>query len=92
MLLGWFLGQSLEPGVLYYAILLLTLFLSFATEPVHPGFLMFFFMVLISMGWQGLDMEKVNLNFYERLLGEGTGVVIAMLAIGFLQRIQSQPE
>ncbi|MGI9530011.1 FUSC family protein [Lutimonas sp.] len=92
MILGWILSSNLEPGLLYYSILLLALFLSFAMEPVHPGFLMFFFMVLISMGWQGLDNSEVNLNFYERLLGEGTGVLIAMVAIGFLQWLQSRQD
>lgn len=90
MILGWLLSKNLEPGLVFYSILLLALFLSFATEPVHPGFLMFFFMVLISMGWQGLDNSKIDLNFYERLLGEGTGVLIAIVAIGFLQWLQSR--
>jgi hypothetical protein len=45
---------------------------------------MFFFMLLIAMGWQGLEIEQLNLTFWERLLGEGVSVLIAMVAIAFL--------
>ena len=76
MLLGMVIGGMLDPGLLYYTILIAAFFLCFAAMPVHPGLFMFFFMLLIAMGWQGLETEQLNLTFWERFLGEGVGVFI----------------
>ena len=90
MLLGMMIGGLLDPGLLYYAILIAAFFLCFAAMPVHPGFFMFFFMLLIAMGWQGLATEQLNLTFWERFLGEGVGVLIAMVAIALLHWQQTR--
>ena len=51
---------------------------------------MFFFMFLIALGWTTLDPATLDLTFWERVLGEGVGVAIAMLAIGFLHWLQTR--
>ncbi len=83
--LGLFVSQLVSPGLLLDAIAVVAFFLCFAAAPVHPGFLMFFLLFILALGWAGLDTETLDLTFWERFLGEGIGVVIAMAAIGFLQ-------
>ena len=51
---------------------------------------MLFFMFIISLGWSSLDPETLNLTFWERIGGEGLGVIIAMIAIGYLHWLQTR--
>ncbi len=46
---------------------------------------MFFFVLFVAMGWQGLDAEVFDLTLRERFYGESAGVVVALGAIVFLQ-------
>ena len=47
-------------------------------------------MVFVAIGWQGLDPEAFDLTVAERLYGETDGVIVAMLAIMFLQWWQNR--
>jgi len=89
-LLGLIIAKLLGPGLLLHVIVIAAFFLSFATMAIHPGFFMFFFLLLLSIGWQGLETETLNLTFWERLSGETTGVLIAMTAIAALQWWQNR--
>jgi hypothetical protein len=51
---------------------------------------MFFFMIFVAIGWQGLEREAFELTLRERFYGEIAGVVTAMLAIVFLQWWQNR--
>lgn len=87
---GYAAAQILEPGLTTEIVTLAALFMSFAAMNVNPGLFMFFFMFLIALGWTALDPETLNLTFWERVSGEGVGVAIAMLAIGFMQWLQTR--
>ena len=88
--MGLIIARLLGPGSVLDFIVIAACFLSFATIAIHPSAFMFFFLLLLSIGWQGLETEALNLTFWERLLGESSGVIIAMAAIGVLQRWQSR--
>jgi len=88
--LGLTLAQFITPGAASAAILIGAFFLCFAAGGIHPAAFMLFFMFIISFGWSSLDLETLNLTFWERLAGEGIGIVIAMLAVTLLQRLQVQ--
>ena len=90
MLLGAAASQYLPPGLVTDIVVILGFFLCFATMGINPGLFMFFFMFIIALGWNSLDPETADLTFWERYIGEGVGVVIAMLAIGFLQWLQTR--
>ena len=47
-------------------------------------------MLLLAIGWHGMEVEKLDLTFWERVSGETVGVVIAMAAIAFLQWQQNR--
>jgi hypothetical protein len=47
-------------------------------------------MVFVAIVWQGLDPEGLDLTVTERLYGESAGVMVAMLAIMFLQWWQNR--
>ena len=83
-------AQALEAGLATDALTIALLFMSFASMGVNPGLFMFFFMFLIALGWTAFDPETLDLTFWERVSGEGVGVAIAMLAIVFLQRVQTR--
>ena len=87
---GYAAAQILEPGLTTEIVTLVALFMSFAAMGVNPGLFMFFFMFLIALGWTALDTETLDLTFWERVSGEGVGVAIAIIAIGFLQWLQSR--
>jgi hypothetical protein len=87
---GYAAAQILEPGLTTDIVTLVALFMSFAAMGVNPGLFMFFFMFLIALGWTALDPETLDLTFWERVSGEGVGVAIAIIAIGFLQWLQSR--
>jgi hypothetical protein len=87
---GYAAAQILEPGLTTEIVTLVALFMSFAAMGVNPGLFMFFFMFLIALGWTALDPETLDLTFWERVSGEGVGVAIAIIAIGFLQWLQSR--
>ena len=84
IMLGFAVSQSLPSGLTTDAIVITAFFLCFATGGINPALFMLFFMFIISLGWNSLDPETLNLTFWERVAGEGLGVGIAMLAIGFL--------
>ena len=88
--LGYAAAQFLEPGIVTDVVSVAALFLCFAAMNVNPGLFMFFFMFLIALGWTSLDPATLNLTFWERVTGEGVGVIIAMLAIGLMHRIQTR--
>ena len=90
LFLGYAAAQVLEPGIITDVVSVAALFLCFAAMNVNPGLFMFFFMFLIALGWTSLDPETLNLTFWERVTGEGVGVVIAILAIGFLHWLQTR--
>ena len=90
LFLGYAAAQVLEPGIVTDIVSVAALFLCFAAMNVNPGLFMFFFMFLIALGWTSLDPETLDLTFWERVTGEGVGVVIAMLAIGFLHWLQTR--
>jgi hypothetical protein len=83
--LGLIISKLVGPGLLMYIIVIAAFFFSFATMAIHPGFFMFFFLLLLAIGWQDLETETLNLTFWERLSGETAGVLIAMTAIAVLQ-------
>ena len=87
---GYAAARILEPGLTTEIVTLVALFMSFAAMGVNPGLFMFFFMFLIALGWTALDPETLDLTFWERVSGEGVGVAIAIVAIGFLQWLQSR--
>ena len=84
-MLGFALSQFLGPGLGVSVVAVIACFLCFATMAVHPGAFMFFFMVLMAVGWHSLEGERLDLTFWERILGEVTGVAIAMVALTLLQ-------
>jgi len=84
-LTGLFLASVLGSGIVLDALMIIACGLSFAAIAVHPGAWMYFFMVFVAIGWQGLDPEAFNLTVAEKLYGETAGVVAAMMAIMFLQ-------
>ena len=84
-LTGLFLASVLGYGIGLDALMVIACGLSFAAIAVHPGAWMYFFMVFVAIGWQGLDPEAFDLTVAERLYGETAGVMVAMLAIMFLQ-------
>ena len=90
VLLGYAASQYLEPGLVTDAVAVGALFLCFAAMGVNPGLFMFFFMFIIASGWSALDPETLNLTFWERISGEGVGVIIAMLAIGYMHWRQTR--
>ena len=85
ILLGLLIGKLLGQGLLLNVIMIVACGLSFATMSVHPGAWMFFFMIFVAIGWQGLEPETFDLTLRERFYGEIAGVVTAMIAIVFLQ-------
>ena len=86
----WAFYLSVPPGWALDLIVIAAFFMCFAAMPVHPGFFMFFFMLLLAIGWHGMEAEKLDLTFWERVSGETVGVVIAMAAIAFLQWQQNR--
>ena len=90
IVMGTFVSQILPPGLITDAVAIAAFFLCFATGGINPALFMFFFLFIISLGWSSLDPEILERTFWERIGGEGLGVVIAMLAIGFLQKVQSR--
>ena len=90
MLLGLALAPLVTPGIMTTVVVLGAFFLCFAAEGIHPSAFMFFFTFIVTLGWASLDPAALALNINERLLGEGTGIVIALLAISLLQRIQAR--
>ena len=90
IMLGAWASQHLPVGWARDAIVIAAFFLCFAAGGVHPALFMLFFMFIISLGWNSLDPETLNLTFWERFGGESIGVVIAMLAIGFLHWLQTR--
>ena len=91
-LTGLFLASVLGSGIVLDALVVIACSLSFAAMAVHPGAWMYFFMVFVAIGWQGLDPEAFDLTVAERLYGETAGVVAAMVAIMFLQWWQKRRE
>jgi len=91
-LTGLFLASVLGSGIVLDALMVIACGLSFAAMAVHPGAWMYFFMVFVAIGWQGLDPEAFDLTVAERLYGETAGVVAAMVAIMFLQWWQKRRE
>ena len=89
-LLARSVAKLLGPDLLLEVIVVAACFLSFATMAIHPSFLMVCFTMLLAIGWQGFESEKLNLTFWEKLSGETVGVVIAMAAIAFLQWWQNR--
>lgn len=90
ILLGLLIAKLLGPGLLLDVIMIAACGLSFATMAVHPGAWMFFFMIFVAIGWQGLEPEAFDLTLRERFYGEIAGVVAAMVAIVFLQWWQNR--
>jgi hypothetical protein len=87
---GFFLASVLGFRIVLDILMVIACGLSFAAIAVHPGAWMYFFMVFVSIGWQGLDPEAFDLTVAERLYGETAGVMVAMLAIMFLQWWQNR--
>ena len=90
--LGMYAAQYLPPGLVTDAVVIGVFFLCFAAGGVNPALFMMFFLFIISLGWSSLDPETLDLTFWEKVGGEGLGVVIAMIAIAFLQQLQSGKE
>jgi uncharacterized membrane protein YccC len=90
VVLGLLIANLLGPGLLLDVMMVAACGLSFATMAVHPGAWMFFFMIFVAIGWQGLAPEAFDLALRKRFYGESAGVVAAMVAIVFLQWWQSR--
>jgi hypothetical protein len=88
--LGLLIAKLLGPGLMLDVIMIAACGLSFGTMAIHPGAWMFFFMIFVAIGWQGLEREAFDLALRERLYGEIAGVVTAMVAIVFLQWWQNR--
>jgi hypothetical protein len=80
-LTGLFLASVLGSGIVLDALMVIACGLSFAAIVVHTGAWVYFFMVFVAIGWQGLDPEALDLTVAGRLYGETAGVMVAMLAI-----------
>ena len=87
--LGLTIGQLLGSGLIIQIILIAFCFLSFATAGIHPSALMFFLTAVTALGWQGMEQDQLSLTVGELLSGETVGVLIAVVAIAFLQRWQT---
>ena len=84
-LTGLFLAGVLGPGIVLDSLMVIACGLKFVVIAVHPGAWMCFFMVFVAIGWLGLNLETIDLTVTERLYGETVGIMVAMLAIIFLQ-------
>ena len=89
-LTGLFLASALGSGIVLDILMVIACGLSFAAISVHPGAWMYFFMVFVAIGWLGLDPGAFDLTVAEKLYGETAGVMVAMLAIMFLQWWQNR--
>ena len=84
-LIGLSAATLLGPGVPLDVVMIAACGLSFGAFGVHPGAWMFFFMIFVAAGWQGLEPEAFDLTVRERFYGETVGVIAAMAALVFLQ-------
>ena len=89
-LLGLLIAKLLGPGLLLNAVMIAACGLSFGTVAVHPGAWMFFFMVFVAIGWEGLEPDAFDLTVRERFYGETAGIMAAMTALAFLQWWQNR--
>ena len=83
-LLGLMIAKLLGPGLVLQLVMIAACGLSFSAGRVHPGAWMFFFMIFVAIGWQGLKPETFDLTVIERFYGELVGIGAAMIAIVFL--------
>jgi hypothetical protein len=83
--LGTLLVSQIGPGIALMVLLVAISFLTFATAPVHPSFLMFFLTLYFSAGWYGLQPDVLELTINEKLVGESAGIVIALISLALLQ-------
>lgn len=89
--LGLFFFQWIENKLVLDLFSIAMIFLTFATMLIHPGAFMFFFLIFLTIGWQGLDPETQALNVNERLIGETAGVALGMAGIAIFQMLRKAP-
>jgi len=87
IVIGFYLGVLFQSEMLGIVIMVVFYFLLLVFVIVNNGLVIFFFLLTISYGWGLMDYETGNSLANERILAELAGVVLAGIAILFLNLI-----